>query len=309
MLAFYAMGVATGATHTVDNRGDRSGARDAVRVDAAAPDSEALDATALDTVALDTVALVETPEHVRFSFELAGPARRAGAYVIDLVVRSFLLGLLVALAALAGLWSDDADLTKGVGGISTGLWLVMAFFMEWGYFVLLEMLMGGQSVGKRALRLRVVSADGRPLSFTQSVLRNLLRAADFLPASYAIGLVVMVQERHFRRLGDLVGNTLVIVDSTTAIDGALTLNPSPTTRELQAIPGRPDLQPEDLKALELFLRRLGRYPPAREIELAEIVAPIYAARMGLTYQDPVRFLALLYQRATASSHPNPSKDG
>ena len=36
---------------------------------------------------LDTIATVESPEHVRFDYHVAGPARRALAYLIDLIVR------------------------------------------------------------------------------------------------------------------------------------------------------------------------------------------------------------------------------
>ncbi len=243
--------------------------------------------------AIDTVAVVETPEHVRFSFELAGPARRVGAYLIDLLLRAAVSFVLFVIALLGGLAVDE-----GLGGVSVGLLMVFIFFMDWGYFVLLEMLMGGQSVGKRALRMRVVTSDGRPLSFVQSVLRNLLRAADFLPLVYTLGLIVMAQDRRFRRLGDIVANTLVVVEERSKIEGALVIHPPPTPQELYEIPQRPDLSPRDLEALERFLRRLDRYAPAREIELAEMVAPIYAERMGLRYRHPVRFLALLYHRAT-----------
>src|SRR5690606_13717654 len=126
------------------------------------------------TPALDTISLVETPEHVSFSFEVAGPVRRVIAYLIDLMVRSIVL-MVLAFVAIIG----EATGGSGLSGVGTGLWLTLAFAMEWGYFVLLEMLMSGQSIGKRALGLRVVTADGRPLGFGASVLRNLVRAADF----------------------------------------------------------------------------------------------------------------------------------
>jgi hypothetical protein len=45
---------------------------------------------------------------------------------------------------------------------------------------------------------------------------------------------------------------------------------------------------------------MGTLSPLREVELAAMIAPVYARRLGVTYKDPVRFLALLYARATAT---------
>ena len=59
---------------------------------------------------------------------------------------------------------------EGLSGVGQGVLLTLAFVLEWGYFVFLESLWQGQSIGKRALKLRVVTSDGRALGFLQSVL-------------------------------------------------------------------------------------------------------------------------------------------
>jgi uncharacterized RDD family membrane protein YckC len=242
---------------------------------------------------LDTTAIVETPEHVRFSYQLAGPARRIIAYVIDLFIRGAIVVAIVVGASIGGATGSDA-----ITGASFGAVLLVMFAVEWGYYVLLETLSGGRSIGKRAMRLRVVKQGGLPLGFGDSVLRNLLRAADFLPSLYAIGLLVMMNDRWFRRLGDMVAGTLVISEERIRMQQALRINPPPTAAELSRLPERPPLSPGDVEAIELFLRRAGELSPARENELAEMVAPIYARRMGVRYRDAARFLALIYHRAT-----------
>jgi uncharacterized RDD family membrane protein YckC len=242
---------------------------------------------------LDTTAIVETPEHVRFRYQLAGPARRIIAYVIDLFIRGAIVFAILLVAALGGAIGLD-----GLGGAGLGMVLVVMFAVEWGYYVLFETLTAGRSIGKRAMRLRVVKQGGLPLGFGDSVLRNLLRAADFLPNLYAIGLLVMSNDRCFRRLGDMVAGTLVISEERIVMQRALRISPEPTAAELQRLPERPLLSPGDVEAIELFLRRAGELSPARENELAEMVAPIYARRMGVRYRDAARFLALLYHRAT-----------
>ena len=240
---------------------------------------------------LDTTTDVETPEHIRFRYRAAGPARRAVAYLVDLLLRGAAAFVLVLVAASAGMLAGQG---------SMGFVLIGLFALEWGYYVLFETVWGGRTLGKRVANLRVVKEGGYPITFLDSVLRNLLRAADFLPAGYALGLLVMGRDARFRRLGDRVAGTIVVVEEQTRVGARLEISPPPTTEELEKIPARPQLSADDLEAIELFLRRRGTLTVAREDELAQMVAPIYAKRLGLEYRDGSRFLALLYHRATHS---------
>ena len=238
---------------------------------------------------LDTVAEIETPEHIRFRYQLAGPARRMLAYGIDLLIRGIIVTLLVIVASLSSLVAAD--------GFSNGAILLILFAVEWGYYVLWESLWSGRTPGKRSMHLRVLKEGGYPTGFLDIALRNLLRAADFLPMAYSVGLVVMGLDPRFRRLGDMVAGTIVIVEDPGRIGQGLKISPPPTAAELAALPARPDLGTADIEALDLFLRRVGTLHPAREQELADIVAPVYARRLGLDYQHSTRFLTLLYLRA------------
>jgi uncharacterized RDD family membrane protein YckC len=247
--------------------------------------------TSLGPRALDTTVEIETPEHVVFSCSLAGPARRALAYVIDLLVRA---AIVIAIGTALSL----ASLGKGeISGWKLGALLLLMFALEWGYFVVCESLMNGRSVGKRALGLRVVTRDGLPVSFGASVLRNLLRAADFLPTGYAIGLLTMTLDPRFRRLGDWAADTMVIVEERPRLRDPIRLDPKARPEELEQLPTRLDLPGTVLEALELFLRRAPELQTLREDELASMLAPIYGQRLNVRYQNASRFLGLLYARA------------
>ncbi len=244
---------------------------------------------------LDTIAMVESPEHVRFDYHVAGPARRALAYIIDAIARGVIVSILVVIAALAGFAGSAID--DVLGGASIGLLLLVLFVLEWGYFVFFEVLFNGRSPGKKALGIRVVTSTGQPLHMVDSILRNLLRAADLLPKSYAFGLMLMAGDKRFRRFGDLVAGTIVVVENRHVVAGPLQIDPPPRLDELQWFPERLPLSGDDLDAIELLLRRGRRLSPMRAYELAEIVAPIYAKRLGFNrVPDPVRFLQLLYYR-------------
>ncbi|MEZ4300152.1 MAG: RDD family protein [Polyangiaceae bacterium] len=242
---------------------------------------------------IDTSAAVETPEHVRFHHQLAGPARRAVAYIIDLVVRGAFILVLAIIILIAGA-AAGADFR----GLSSGILAVLYFAAEWLYYVLFESLWSGRSPGKKAMRLRVITDTGRPLHYLDSFLRNILRAADLLPNMYGLGLVVMGRDPKFRRLGDMVAGTIVVVEERGDITEPLRIYPIPSPFELSALPQRVPLSGDEIDALELYLRRLPKLHPARATELAEIVAPAFAKRLGVRFRgDARRFLELLYFRA------------
>lgn len=250
---------------------------------------------------LDTAAEIETPEHVYFRRPITGPSRRIFAYLIDLIIRVAVMAVFATLLSVASL-ATLGNLAEA----SMGLVLVAFFVLEWGYFVFFEMVFAGRSPGKIATKLRVVTTNGHPLGFFDSVLRNLLRAADIFPTAYAVGLLVMARDRRFRRLGDLVAGTMVVHEGVSGVSGPLVIHPPPSPQELAPLPGRLPLGREDLDAIELFLRRAPSLNPARAYELAELVAPIYAERLGLRPRDPWRFLQVLYAKARPASIANPA---
>ena len=138
---------------------------------------------------------IESPEGISFSYEPACLTDRGWAYLLDFLVRAgIVLGISIPLLITLG-----PAMEAGMG-----LVFIVFFLVEWFYHVFCEMVMDGQSVGKRVLSLRVVKVAGHPIGFYDSVLRNLLRAADLLPGTYAVATLAVLSTRRFQRLGDLV---------------------------------------------------------------------------------------------------------
>ncbi len=244
---------------------------------------------------IDTTAEIETPEHVRFHVPIAGPTARAVAWLLDALVRAGILLVFAVTASFGGLAIGDA-----ISGVSTGVILVVLFVLEWGYYTFWEVIWNGSTPGKRALDLRVISVHGHPLRVGDSFLRNLLRGADWLPWGYALGLLSMAIDGRFRRLGDLVAGTMVVVEEKRTVASTIRIEQMPTAKELANLPQRLPLSGDELDALEHFLRRRDRIGSAREDELAGMVAPVFARRLGVRVNDATRFLTILYVRARGS---------
>lgn len=145
--------------------------------------------------------LIRTPEGIVFSQLLAGPVTRCLAWLIDMVVILAIAMGLVLVSSLLGLVSED---------FAQALATLLFFVTSIGYGMVLEWYWRGQTLGKRALRLRVMDADGLRLHPTQIVLRNLLRFVDMLPLFYFAGGLACLLSRRAQRLGDLAANTIVV---------------------------------------------------------------------------------------------------
>jgi uncharacterized RDD family membrane protein YckC len=176
--------------------------------------------------------VVHSPEQVLLHLPVAGPTSRILAYAIDyLVIILVQLGIFFALVLSLSLTTDLVESLRGpveqaVQEVDSSdpnsiflnafVWLAFLLFLvvqlaaEWSYFVVLEMLTGGRSLGKLVAGLRVVRDGGLPISFRDSAVRNLLRIVDYLPTGYLVGLTSIVVSPEGKRLGDLAAGTLVV---------------------------------------------------------------------------------------------------
>lgn len=204
---------------------------------------------------IDTRHTVETPEGVSFHIHPAGPVPRIQAAIIDVLIRS---AVLVGVAIVFG----------SLGAFGVGLMLIGFFVVNWGYPIYFEMYHRGMTPGKMVFDLQVRSADGTPVSWRGSVLRNLLRVADFLPFAYVGGICVMTGSRRFQRLGDLAADTVVCYRRDQRMPDAAALpNVSP-------IRPRQSLTLEEQRAIVGFALRSQNWNRDRNRELATLARPL-----------------------------------
>ena len=82
-------------------------------------------------------------------------------------------------------------------------------FVIFAYFILMEAYIGW-TVGKRALGVKVVTNAGNKIGLSKSLVRNLLRLVDGLPALNILGIVLIACSPKSQRFGDYVAKTFVI---------------------------------------------------------------------------------------------------
>jgi uncharacterized RDD family membrane protein YckC len=214
---------------------------------------------------IDTLRHVPTPEGIELTLRLAGPLPRAAAWLTDFLLRAGVL--LVAAWTLAI-----------VGAFGWGVILLLAFLLEWLAMAAFEVWADGATPGKRALGLMVLHDDGTPVGWPAALVRNLLRAVDFLPAAYGFGLAAMLISRDFKRLGDIAAGTVVVYRQTGG-------QPASIPAADPVAPPRP-LTLDEQRAVLDFAERSALLTPERAGEIAALAA-------GLTGAAPGRELARL----------------
>ena len=98
-----------------------------------------------------------------------------------------------------------------------GAAFILSFVMNWFYGGLFETFWNGQTPGKRAMGIRVVTIDGQPITGLQAILRNVLRLVDGLPMIaggvfplFQLGLISCALNNRYQRLGDIASGTYLI---------------------------------------------------------------------------------------------------
>ena len=201
---------------------------------------------------LDTRYRVEIPGGIHLEAQVVGPIPRCFAFVIDMVIRAVFMFVL-----------SLVSLPFGIFGVGGGFLLLGLFALEWFYPVCFEVFWRGQTPGKRILGIAVINDDLTPVTLGTSMVRNLLRTVDFLPLFYLAGLVTMLSNRHFQRLGDLAAGTLVISLRESA-------RAAPVRDVEPLAPSTSLLRTEQISIID-FLQRSPQLSAPRQQELAAIL--------------------------------------
>ncbi len=142
---------------------------------------------------------IETAQHTQIRQHPAGLGARILAQVID----SFIMGLYILLVSITAF--GIMKLEGNSIAIITMLGLPFLF-----YHLLFEIFMNGQTIGKRALDIRVVQLDGSKASIGSYLIRWLLRPIDITISSGGIAVLTILLGGKGQRLGDIAAGTTVI---------------------------------------------------------------------------------------------------
>lgn len=216
------------------------------------------------TLTSEETLIIETPERVPLHFALASIGNRFLACAIDHAIQWFALTLIVVAALILANFGSIERAVSSAPKWVYALAILLLFLIFSSYFAFFEWLWSGQTPGKRWMKLRVIREDGRPITFWEASVRNLLRSFDMLPFPfYSIGFISVFTSARDQRVGDLVAGTVVVrereaeappfaqVFATPVSDPALrrSFKPVDFTASLSS------LTDSEIQVVETFLRR------------------------------------------------------
>lgn len=236
--------------------------------------------------------MTATPEGVSVELVLAGAGSRGVAILLDTLAQAAILLIAVFASSIAEVGTQSTA-TQSTGLLSIGILSVLVLLDVLGYFVILEMLSGGRSLGKLAVGLRVVRLDGRPVGFLASLVRNVVRLADYL--FFLLGLWMILGTKRHQRLGDLAAGTIVVRERRAASTrrggspGVLAVGAAAVVAPIASAFGVAlDASGWDVSAVtaeqvalaERFLRGRWGYAPGPRARLAARLANLIAPRVA-----------------------------
>jgi uncharacterized membrane protein SpoIIM required for sporulation/uncharacterized RDD family membrane protein YckC len=237
---------------------------------------------------------VETPELVVLTYSIAGIGSRAMAAITDLLIvlaASLLLGIVAVGVIAAG---GFAGFNVG-GSWGMAILVLVQFALLWGYYVLFEGLMDGQTPGKRLHRIRVVREGGYSVTFGASAVRNLIRVLDMQPLFlYLVGMISVLATRRGRRLGDIVAGTIVVRED--ARQAAEIPSTTAATSATQASALHTQLSEDEYVVLRRFVERWASLEALKRAALAQQLAMRFGASLPDNGRPAGPRLLDLYER-------------
>jgi len=216
------------------------------------------------TLATEDILVIETPERVPLHFALASIGNRFIACAIDHTIQVLAIGLIALSAFILMSFPSVEQAVSSAPKWVLAVMILVLFLILAGYFAFFEWAWSGQTPGKRWLKLRVLREDGRPITFWEAAVRNLLRTLDMMPAPfYSIGLISVFSTTRDQRIGDMVAGTVVVrereaeapefsqVFATPVSDPALRRSFKP----VDFTAGLSSLTDSEIQVVETFLRR------------------------------------------------------
>jgi len=220
-----------------------------------------------------------TAQHVKIDYEIASTGIRVVGAIIDLF--AFFIYFLIMSAIF-----DQQLFSFGLGGDSL-VYLLLIRLPFIFYSPVIEYLTRGQSLGKYAMGIRVVSVSGENAGLREYFTRWVFRVVDMWLGFGFLAILFSSTSERGQRLGDAMANTVVIRKKSTQFY---------TLKNILAIKSQQNHEPtyanvmrftdEDVMLIKNTIQRVEKYPNEATKKFAVELADQTAKLIGLTETPP-----------------------
>ena len=226
---------------------------------------------------------ITTTQNITIHYELASIWERIFAFITDLIVLSVSSSILYGIAS--AILPTSSEIL-----IYFTLLPVIVF-----YSLAFELFNNGQSLGKMALRIRVIRIDGEKTTFSDYLMRWMFRILDIYGSFGGIAFLGVISSTNNQRLGDLLANTVVVSlkkDNRMKLENLLKLN-----NEVKYVPVYPDVlrfDEETMLIVKETLKKQIKYPNEAHKKAFDLLVEKITTELNLkTPKNKVDFLKTL----------------
>lgn len=145
---------------------------------------------------------ITTSQNIELEFEPGSLGDRIAAAIIDdLIIAGYVFAVIMLFSS--------GNLRSGRSGFSIFLFVMLALPVVF-YNLASELLLNGQSAGKKMMDIKVISLSGEQPSFSQYLIRWIFRLIDFTFSGQMVGVIMVAATEKKQRLGDLIAGTAVV---------------------------------------------------------------------------------------------------
>ena len=223
---------------------------------------------------------ITTSQNIELEYELGSVGDRILGSIIDGIIKTAYAIFVMA------------TFVFGNSRVFSGLYIVFLVLLALPfifYNLASELLLDGQSVGKKVMGIKVISLNGEQPSFLQYLNRWVFRLVDFTLSGNMIGVIMIAATEKKQRLGDLVAGTVLVKTAPrTQINNTL-FEPTDAATYTVTYPEVINLKDRDvqlIKEIILSVMRTGNLMLATRAQdkIEEIL------RVKSRHNDPISFL-------------------
>jgi len=241
---------------------------------------------------------IPTSFNIELEFETPEFHKRLFAWMADLfILTAYYLIMNSVLFQIAGKHSSENDMPF-IYNLSAVYLLLYVPLLT--YHLVCEIIMNGQSIGKKLLGIKVISENGGQPALYQYLIRWLLRPFDFYFFGL-VGLLTVVNSKRNQRLGDMAAGTLVIkikmeTDINDTVFFELSDGYKPRFKEVMRLSDR------DMNVIKSILDNRRKY---NNFDIAARTSEKIRGLLNITdYEEPTEFLETLLKDYNYFSNQN-----
>ncbi len=228
---------------------------------------------------------ITTTQKVTIEYELAFLRDRIFAFIIDLLIIRGVFSLMWLF--MVGLFSPDYF------EVLSYVVLAPVFIF---YTLVSEILMDGQTLGKKIIGIKVVKLNGKEPTVSDFIIRWVFRMVDIYFSAGAIASLLISSSNHSQRLGGMASNTTVIrvkFNLRFALEDILKISSlddyEPTYPEVR------QFSEQDMLLIKNIVARSRRYPNEAHKEAVQQLVYHLKNKLGLPEvpSDKTKFLKTL----------------